>query len=158
MPNTSTFRIADLLAEPNLGLRGRTRMREAEVALDAAARDHRSGLRFEHLGLVDWLITGHDASSVETKAKQALAPIEDNPSLWEAVVEYFRCGGQIQRTAPQLGLHPNSVRYRLKRASALLGYDLSAPSDLAEMALSLRILDTYGQCGLSFDSSANRGD
>lgn len=135
--------------------RGRTRMREAEAALHAAARDHRTGLQFEHLGLVDWLIAGHDASSVEAKAEEALAPISDNPSLRRALVEYFRCGGQIQRTAHQLGLHPNSVRYRLKRASALLGYDLSTPSDLAEMALSLRLLGTSDHCGQLPDSSAS---
>ena len=120
---------------------GPRRANEAETAHAAAVREQRSAVEFDHIGLVDWLITGHDADSARAKAQQQLAPIVDNASLMRALAEYFRCGGEIQPTARKLGLHPNSVRHRLKRIGSLLDRDLSSPADIAEVSLSIRLLD-----------------
>lgn len=119
---------------------GPIRLREAETAHAAAVREQRPSMQFDHIGLLDWLITGHDPSSARAKAQQQLAPIADNTPLMEALTEYFHCGGETQPTARRLGLHPNSVRYRLKRAGSLLGRNLSSPTDLAEISLSIRLL------------------
>lgn len=83
--------------------------------------------------------------SISPDEGAALAPIAGNASLVEALAEYFRCGGETQRTARQLGLRSNSVRYRLKRASTLLDRDLSSPDDLAELSLSMRLLGQRGE-------------
>ncbi|MHA6798236.1 PucR family transcriptional regulator [Bounagaea algeriensis] len=120
---------------------GAMRLREAEIALAAAVRRGCAEVRFEEIGLVDWLIAGREESSVRAKAQEVLAPIVGNDSLMRALAEYFRCDCDVQRTAHKLGLHPNSVRYRLKRATAKVGCDLHSPADLAELSLSVRLLE-----------------
>ncbi|MCR3721926.1 MULTISPECIES: PucR family transcriptional regulator [Prauserella salsuginis group] len=119
---------------------GPGRLREAELALASALRGGRPVLRFEQIGLVDWLVAGQDAASVREKARRILAPIAENEALMEAINAYFNCDCDMQRTARKLALHPNSVRYRLKRAGTAIGYDLRSLTDLAELSLTIRLL------------------
>lgn len=119
---------------------GPTRLREAELALTSATRSGRRALQFEQIGLVDWLVAGREESAVRAKARQVLAPIAENEALMETLTEYFSCDCDVQRTARRLSRHPNSVRYRLKRATSEIGYDLHSPADLAELSLSVRLL------------------
>lgn len=117
---------------------GPARLREAELALESAVRSGQCSVRFEDVGVIDWLVAGRDADRVREKARRKLERVKANSSLFEALVEYFRCGCDIQRTARRLALHPNSVRYRLKRIEELLGCDLRSPADIAELHVSLR--------------------
>lgn len=136
LPQTVHCGMSEAFSDP---AGGAMRLREAQIALDAAVRRERAEVRFEEIGLVDWLIAGREESSVRAKAQEVLAPIAGNDSLVRALAEYFRCDCDVQRTARRLGLHPNSVRYRLKRAAAKVGCDLHSPADLAELSLSLRL-------------------
>ncbi|MCP2255991.1 PucR C-terminal helix-turn-helix domain-containing protein [Prauserella aidingensis] len=119
---------------------GPGRLREAELALASALRGGRPVLRFEQIGLVDWLVAGQDATSVREKARRILAPIAENEALMEAITAYFDCDCDMQRTARKLALHPNSVRYRLKRAGTAIGYDFRSLTDLSELSLTVRLL------------------
>lgn len=120
---------------------GPVRRREAELALASAQRSEQRMLAFERIGLVDWLIAARDPESVRAKARQVLTPISDRPPLLGALREYLRFDCDVQRTARALGLHPNSVRYRLKQVSASTGCDLRSPAALAELSLSMRLLE-----------------
>lgn len=48
-------------------------------------------------------------------------------------------GGAVEATARRLFLHPNTVRYRLGKVSAAIGYDLTAPRDAQVVRLALVI-------------------
>lgn len=129
---------------------GPVRRREAELALTSALRDGQRMREFERIGLVDWLIAARDPESVAAKARQVLAPISDRPPLLLALREYLRFDCDVQRTARALGLHPNSVRYRLNQVSASTGCDLRSPAALAELSLSMRLIeDEPSVCGRS---------
>jgi len=54
---------------------------------------------------------------------------------------YLRCGRDSAVTAAQLSLHPNTLRYRLRRARELFGVDLDNPDDTLLLWLSLRVVE-----------------
>ena len=53
-------------------------------------------------------------------------------------------GCDIRRAGEQLGLHPNSVRYRVRRLLEISGLDLSDPEERLVTELQLRMLDSRG--------------
>jgi DNA-binding PucR family transcriptional regulator len=52
----------------------------------------------------------------------------------------FACGGDVPRAARALFLHPNTLRYRLRRIGELTGLDLADPVDRLVAELQLRLL------------------
>lgn len=46
----------------------------------------------------------------------------DDPTL-DTVTAFLRSGGSLETTAKELNVHPNTVRYRLKRAAETTGWD-----------------------------------
>lgn len=113
------------------------RLREADVALVVARESGARSVRFEDLGMSEWLIAGRDAEAGRAKSRQVLAPIADNPLLVEALVAYVEGGLDVTAAARHLRLHPNSVRYRLRRVEALLARDLHAPGTISDLYLAL---------------------
>lgn len=63
---------------------------------------------------------------------------EASVELRDALVAYLRHRGQWEQASKDLGLHRNTVRYRVARARALLGLDLDDPDVAAETWLALR--------------------
>ncbi|TCO39058.1 PucR-like helix-turn-helix protein [Kribbella antiqua] len=61
--------------------------------------------------------------------------------LLETVSSYLDSGGSIEATARALFIHPNTVRYRLKRVGDLTGYSPVNPRD----AFTLRVALTLGR-------------
>ncbi|WP_169527005.1 PucR family transcriptional regulator [Sciscionella marina] len=130
------------ISEPFADLaEGPKRLREAELGLRAARRQDREQLCFEDIGLLDWLVAAREPETVRAKVTELLRPLTEHQALFAALTEYIRSEGDIRRTARTLGLHPNSVRYRLKRASMVTGYDLTAATELAELAVAIRLLE-----------------
>lgn len=66
-------------------------------------------------------------------------PSEHEASLRETVATYLALGGSVDRTATDLSVHRNTIRYRLQKATSLLGRDLAPTS--SEVALALRHLE-----------------
>lgn len=81
----------------------------------------------------------------EGPARRALvdrvyAPLRDHPSaLLDTVQTYLDQGMVLEQTARLLFLHPNTVRYRLRRTSELVGLDPHTPRDawVLQVALAL---------------------
>ena len=46
-----------------------------------------------------------------------------DPSLEETLRAYLDSGGHVEACARELYVHPNTVRYRLKRVAQITGYD-----------------------------------
>lgn len=63
---------------------------------------------------------------------------EANPEVREALVAYLRHRGQWEQTSRSLGLHRNTVRYRVGRARDILGLNLEDPDVAAQTWLALR--------------------
>ena len=65
----------------------------------------------------------------DTLAKQTLVdkiykPLADNSAeLLETLIAYLECGRSLEATSKQLFVHANTVRYRLKRISEVIGWD-----------------------------------
>src|SRR3954469_3782307 len=81
----------------------------------------------------------------DTPARRALVdrvhrPLEDaGGALLDTVTTYLETGGALEASARQLFVHPNTVRYRLRRATGVCGYDVTDPPDAhgVRMALAL---------------------
>ncbi|WP_147123889.1 PucR family transcriptional regulator, partial [Nocardia neocaledoniensis] len=54
---------------------------------------------------------------------------EHAADLRTSVRAYLRAHGEVSAAAAALRVHPNTLRYRLRRAEAVLGLDLTDPDD-----------------------------
>ncbi|HEX8085566.1 MAG TPA: helix-turn-helix domain-containing protein [Solirubrobacteraceae bacterium] len=54
---------------------------------------------------------------------------------------YLDAHGDVGRAARELGIHPNTLRYRLRRAAEVAGVDLGDPDERLVTELQLRLLD-----------------
>ncbi len=87
----------------------------------------------------------------DTPARRALVdrvyrPLHDGRgSLLDTVTTYLEAGGSLEASARILFVHPNTVRYRLRRAAETCGYDVMQPRDayVVRVALALgRLADS----------------
>lgn len=63
---------------------------------------------------------------------------ECSPQVVEAVIEYLRNRGRWEAAADSLGIHRNTLRYRVAVAEKLLGVDLTQPTPASRVWLALR--------------------
>jgi hypothetical protein len=120
----------------------------AALALDLAVRE---GERGEDLFVVaedhmlDLLLT-RDPHLSDDLARARLAPLERlGPGPRERLTRTLRAwlahSGEVRAAAAELGVHPQSVRYRLGRLREIFGPDLEDPDVRLELALALRVDD-----------------
>lgn len=65
-----------------------------------------------------------DMLAKNTLLEKIYRPLEKNhPDLLETLVTYLETGRSLELTARELFVHSNTVRYRLKRISELIGWD-----------------------------------
>ena len=65
---------------------------------------------------------------------------EQDGQLIDTLRTYFRCNGDLTLTAQKLFIHVNTLRYRLKKISELLGMDLNKLSVQFNLDTALRII------------------
>ena len=83
-----------------------------------------------------------DASAIVALHTDVMRPLADaGPTLTDTLNAYLDCGGAIEACARKLFVHPNTVRYRLKRITDFTGRDPTQPRD----AYVLRVAATVGQ-------------
>ncbi|UGS34730.1 PucR family transcriptional regulator [Capillimicrobium parvum] len=93
---------------------------------------------YEDLDLLSWLLRCGDDDGLARKARAVLEPLAGDAVLLETLDRYFACGLHVVRTARSLGLHPNSLRYRLSRIEERLGRSLQDPETIAALHLARR--------------------
>jgi DNA-binding PucR family transcriptional regulator len=65
-----------------------------------------------------------DALAKQTLVDKIYKPLAENSAeLLETLVAYLDCGRSLEATSKQLFVHANTVRYRLKRISEIIGWD-----------------------------------
>jgi hypothetical protein len=94
----------------------------------------------DHLGA---LIAYGDESAVADLAARRLAPLDDEtPGSRARLAETLRAWldhqGEVARVAAELGVHPQTVRYRLARLRERFGDALDDPQARFELAIALR--------------------
>jgi DNA-binding PucR family transcriptional regulator len=88
-----------------------------------------------------------DASAVAALHTDVMRPLNDaGPTLTETLDAYLDCGGAIEACARKLFVHPNTVRYRLRRIADFTGRDPTLPRD----AYVLRVAATV--CHLTYQA------
>jgi purine catabolism regulator len=94
-------------------------------------------LGFETLDLGSLLISEAPQPRVQPKLDQILAVLRDNPPLHDALVTFFDNEMDVARSAEALFLHPNSLRYRLRRIEELLGRSMKDPATITSLYIAL---------------------
>lgn len=68
-----------------------------------------------------------------------LEPLEGHPELIRTLEAYLQSGLSLKGTAYRLGLHPNTVLYRLRRVQELSSVNLERVEDLCLLSLALQL-------------------
>jgi DNA-binding PucR family transcriptional regulator len=85
-----------------------------------------------------------DLSAIAALEADVMRPLSDaGPALTETLDAYLDSGGAIEACARKLFVHPNTVRYRLKRIADFTGRDPTLPRD----AYVLRVASTVARLG-----------
>ena len=138
----------------------RSRTRDAERALRVALRRRYAGtsaagdtgadgeagavLRFEDVDMATWLLASRSADDVATKARQQLGDLLERDDLTATVAAWLGANLDVRATAAAMFLHPNSVRYRLRRAEELVGAPITSAAVVANLYLALHDRISHG--------------
>lgn len=83
-----------------------------------------------------------DATAIAALETEVMRPLADaGPALTETLDAYLDSGGAIEACARTLFVHPNTVRYRLRRIADFTGRDPTVPRD----GYVLRVATTVGR-------------
>jgi hypothetical protein len=83
-----------------------------------------------------------DGEAIARLVDEVAAPLAaEDPSLVETLAAYLERSGTLEGAARELFVHPNTVRYRLRRVADLTGLTPTVPRD----AWSLRLALAYGR-------------
>ncbi|HWQ40928.1 MAG TPA: helix-turn-helix domain-containing protein [Desulfosporosinus sp.] len=98
---------------------------------------------FQDLGIMR-LLHRLDRQELEDYRSEVLGPLlkfdkESNLALEETLLMYFACDTDLNAAGEKLYLHPNTLRYRLKKATEILGRDLSSLENQVNLFLALKI-------------------
>lgn len=91
-----------------------------------------------------------DPIARSTLINRIYRPLHDHSSELHATLwSYLDNGRSLEATARELFVHPNTVRYRLKRISELIGWDATAPRDalILQTALIVGAIAATGKSG-----------
>ena len=92
-----------------------------------------------------------DPSAIAALDTDVMRPLADaGPALTETLDAYLDSGGAIEACARKLFVHPNTVRYRLKRIADFTGRDPTLPRD----AYVLRVASTVGHLAYQAQQSS----
>jgi len=114
----------------------RTGLRQAEMS-QATSRRAAAFTPFHRVGFIDFVLGHVPQDTLAEKAREVLGELEDTGSLIETLIEYLRHDLDIAATCQAMHVHPNSIRYRLKRIEDRLGRSLTDPETIALLYLTL---------------------
>lgn len=132
------------MSEPIVDLtRAPAAFREAHLAARVGLAELREEtaprpvVRFEDVDLATWLLASRPTEEVEARIARISGRLLERDELVDTLVTHFALDLDVAATAEALFLHPNSVRYRLRRIEVLIGGSLSSPWVLANCYLAL---------------------
>jgi DNA-binding PucR family transcriptional regulator len=85
-----------------------------------------------------------DSLAKQTLIERIYRPLQaHSPDLVTTLWSYLDNGRSLEATARELFVHPNTVRYRLKRVSEVIGWDATGPREALILQTAL-ILGSIG--------------
>lgn len=91
----------------------------------------------------DWymhmLLLKEPRGELQEHMEHTLAPIMGSPELVETLACYLVFGENLKLTAEKMFIHVNTLKYRLKRISDLLGVDLKDPNTRFRLRMAVTI-------------------
>lgn len=139
-PERSSSAVRVALGNPAAGVDGfRTSHREAQAAHDLQDRvlDPRQLIRFTDIELAH-LLEGHPqaAATLVSRELRGLDGRDANSAQLRQTLRVFLANSRsYDAAARQLGVHKNTVRYRIQRAEQLLGHPIDSARLKLELAL-----------------------
>jgi sugar diacid utilization regulator len=114
---------------------------EAARALDRTSAEH-PVMALQEMSAFDYLVASAEGPTREVilaKGRPLLEADErEHGAISQTLLAYLACDLNIRRTAVRLTVHPNTVRYRLKRIAELTGGDPRRFADLLELVTVVR--------------------
>lgn len=119
---------------------------QSAVTLGRVVRGDSAITLYEELGIYTLLAQNQDKASLEVYVKKILGPLlvydaENKTDLVDTLRVYFRNGSNKNRTASDLFVHVNTIKYRLLKISELACIDLGNPDDMLNLHLGIKIID-----------------
>lgn len=118
---------------------------EARTALDLGRLLYPGKLltSFSELGIMRLLLR-LDHQELEDFRTEILKPLwdfdhDDSLRLEQTLLTYFLCSCDLNQAAQRLFLHPNTLRYRLKKAAEILDRDISRLDNQLNLFIALQI-------------------
>lgn len=138
-------------------------LRDARVALQQLEFRQGHGLLLEEdFGVTSWLVGSTPQREIAAKVDALLKPLVDQPALYATLVVYLQHQLNVSSAATALHMHPNSLRYRIKRIEDLLGRSLSELSLIVDLYVA--VLARQGSNGdlagltVAFDAHLDEAD
>ena len=91
------------------------------------------------LGVPRLLACGPRQALREGAVDPAVSPLLENPVLAATAAAYLDCAGNVPRAAAELGIHRQTLYYRLGRIGELTGLDLGDGQDRLRLHLALTL-------------------
>jgi hypothetical protein len=86
-----------------------------------------------------------ESSRGQERLMRLVKPLEEHPDLWQTLEAFLKAGLSLKRTAHRLGLHPNTVLYRIHRIEELTGLHLERVEDLCLLQIALQLREALGR-------------
>ncbi|HUQ44855.1 MAG TPA: helix-turn-helix domain-containing protein [Candidatus Limnocylindria bacterium] len=135
----------------------------AREAIALVSRLGRAGrvIAVADLGPYALLLRASSREDLEAFSRRALAPLIDydarhSGELLATLRAYIDEDRVQRRAATRLGVHVNTIVYRLRRIDELMSTSLASPEAVFDLTLALRILDVLGEPGQSSPSGERR--
>jgi PucR C-terminal helix-turn-helix domain/GGDEF-like domain len=134
-------RVRAVTGSPVVGLTELVRsFREAEVVLALAGRGDALDVGVESLG-VSGLLLSLPRARLREYVQRELGALADRPELLATLGAWLDTGGSRVATAERLGIHRNSVGYRMDRIRSRLGDPVASPASCMALHVALAALD-----------------
>ncbi|WP_433274405.1 PucR family transcriptional regulator [Pseudonocardia xinjiangensis] len=108
----------------------------------AARRQDRGGLgsvvRLDTVDFATWLMARRDDTRVAERFDRHFGSLARSPDLVATVVVFLAVDQDVKRTAERLFVHPNTIRYRLRKVEQILGEPLTSPRAVANLYLAFQ--------------------
>jgi DNA-binding PucR family transcriptional regulator len=91
-------------------------------------------------------LTVADGADAAALIPEAMMTVLDDPVMRATIEAYFDANLNVAAAAQALSLHPNSLRYRLRRLAACTGRDPQVLKDLLELITAIRLTQRRSAC------------
>jgi sugar diacid utilization regulator len=112
-----------------------------------AKRTRENVVSFEDFDFATRLFADVGLAKLARSSREFLAPVLEKTPLFDALLHYFVHGQNANKAADALGVHHNTLRYRLSKVEEIMEIRLNEPSSIASIFLALTALDLVNQVG-----------